>query len=403
MIKITRLIILFTAFVMMQGCYATRAFNNRKFELRNLDRFDSAPLPAASAPFHFVSNAANYHRLSQYLDTNLANSDTYAFLVIRNDSIIYERYFGDISPSTKLPSFSVAKSFISTLIGMALEEGKIKGLDEPITNYLPELEKRDERFRRINIQNLLDMRSGVKSSEQYANPFSDVLKLGFTKNIRAKTLRVKYGKAPGGDFEYRSVNTQLLAMILEKATGKPLQDYMNQKLWIPLGMQYDASWNIDSRKTQKVRAFCCINAAALDFAKFGQLFLHQGNWNGKQLISKEWVERSTSLDTMRQYNGYKNQWWSGWSRNFFRDSSEAAAFAAKNLFKPLLSANTRNKDGVKYYQVMYRDAFHADGILGQMVYVNPAKNLVIVRLGHYWKHHDFNDVEPFVYSLGAAF
>ncbi len=400
--KLTRIILALVILFSLEGCYATRAYKYRKFELSALDKMDATLLPASAQPYHFTQGTAGRERFRIYLDSNLENSRTYAFLVIRNDSILYEKYFGNIGPSTKLPSFSVAKSFVSTLTGIAFEEGRIRSLDEPITNYIPELAMRDARFSKITIQHLLDMRSGVDSDEGYENPFSDVLKMGFTKNVRAKALKVKYGKEPGGDFEYRSVNTQLLAMVLEKATGMPIQDYMKEKLWLPLGMQYEASWNIDSRKRQKVRAFCCLNAAALDFAKLGQLFLNEGEWNGKQIISRDWVRRITSTDTLNKYEGYKDQWWSKYSRQYFTDSSEAYSVAMANPYKPQLALMTL-KDGTKYYQVMYRDAIHADGLLEQVVYVNMAKKLIIVRLGHDWEHKEYSSADNFIYALGTKF
>ena len=400
--KLTRIILALVILFSLQGCYATRAYKYRKFELSSLDKLDATMLPASAEPYRFIPGLGGQERLRSYLDTNLEKSRTYAFLVIRNDSILYEKYFGTIGPSTKLPSFSIAKSFVSTLIRIAFEEGRIRSFDEPITNYIPELARRDERFSKITIQHLLDMRSGVDSDEGYENPFSDVLKMAFTKNVRAKTLKVKYGKEPGGDFEYRSVNTQLLAIILEKATGTPIQDYMKEKLWLPLGMQYEASWNIDSRKRQKVRAFCCLNAAALDYAKLGQLFLNEGEWNGRQIISRDWVRRITSTDTLNKYGGYKDQWWSNYSRLYFTDSSEAYSATIANPFKPQLALMTR-KDGTKYYQVMYRDAIHADGLLEQVVYVNMAKKLIIVRLGHNWEHKEYRSADNFIYALGTKF
>jgi CubicO group peptidase (beta-lactamase class C family) len=402
MIKLSRALVALIILLSLAGCYATRAYKYRKFELSALDRMDATLLPASAQPYQFIPASGGHEKLRSYLDSNLERSETYAFLVIRSDSILYEKYFGNIGPSTKLPSFSVAKSFVSTLVGIAYEEGKIRSLHEPVTSYIPELARREERFSRITIQHLLDMRSGVDSDEGYENPFSDVLKLGFTKNVRAKTLKVKYGKEPGGDFDYKSVNTQLLAMVLEKATGKPIQDYMKEKLWLPLGMQYDATWNIDNKKHQKVRAFCCLNAAALDFAKLGQLFLNGGEWNGRQIISRDWIGNITSTDTLNKYDGYKNQWWSKYSRRYFADSSAAVSAAVSNPFKPQLALMTR-KDGTKFYQVMYRDAIHADGLLEQVVYVNSAKKLVIVRLGHNWAHKDFRSADSFIYNLGTNF
>jgi CubicO group peptidase (beta-lactamase class C family) len=402
MMKLTRIILVLVILFSLQGCYATRAYKYRKFELSTLDKLDATMLPASDQPYRFLHGTAKHERLKWYLDANLENSRTYAFLVIRNDSILYEKYYGTIGQSTKLPSFSVAKSFVSTLIGIAFEEGKIKSLHEPITDYIPELARRDQRFAKITIQHLLDMRSGVDSDEGYENPFSDVLKMGFTKNIRSKTLKVKYGKEPGGDFEYRSVNTQLLAMILEKATGRPIQDYMKEKLWLPLGIQYEASWNIDSRKRQQVRAFSCLNAAALDYAKLGQLIINEGTWNGRQIISRDWVRKITSTDTLNKYGGYKDQWWSNYSRLYFADSSEAYSAAIANPFKPQLAMMT-NKDSTKFYQIMYRDAIHADGLLEQVVYVNKEKKLIIVRLGHDWEHKKYSSADNFIYSLGTKF
>lgn len=393
------LMFLLSCYLFSSSCYITRAYQNRKFLLSSLETFEVTKLPPSPTPFHFTeSMQPPLPKLSEYLDTNLNDSKTYAFLVIRNDSILYEKYFDHLNVNKQLPSFSVAKSFISTLIGIAYEEGKIHDLQEPITHYIPELGKRDLRFNNISIQNLLDMRSGVNSNENYESPFSDVLKLGFTKNIKNITLHVKYGTDPG-KFEYRSVNTQLLAMILENATGKKVQNYLIEKLWLPLGMEYPASWNIDDEKHNTVRAFCCINAAARDFAKFGRLFLQKGKWNGHQIISDSWIYKSTNKDTFNVYEGYKNQWWSGKSIDVFSDSIEAKTFA-KGEIGFSKTYNFENSNGVKNFAVQYRDgSFHAEGLLEQFVYINPTKNIVIVRLGYRWKH-PLMDSETFIYNLG---
>lgn len=385
--------------LLFSSCYVTRAYQYRKFKLKTLENFDVTKLPPSPTPFHFRELAQPpLPKLNAYLDTNLSDSKTYAFLVIRNDSILYEKYFDHLTITQQLPSFSVAKSFISTLIGIAIDEGKIHDVHESITHYIPSLAIRDKRFNNITIQDLLDMRSGVNSNENYINPFSDVLKLGFTKNIKPRALAVKYGKDPGA-FEYRSVNTQLLAMVLENATGEKVQDYMTRKLWLPLGMEYPASWNIDDEKHNTVKAFCCINAAERDFAKFGRLFIEKGQWEGTRIISDAWINRSTDKDTFNVYGGYKNKWWSGKTVNVFTDSSLATNFSHS------ISGNSRiygfnTPEGMRNFAVQYRDgAFHAEGLLEQYVYVNPIKHLVIVRLGYNWKH-PLMDSETFIYNLG---
>lgn len=384
---------------LLQSCYIHRAYKYRKFELKDISKFDTAFLPASTSPFYFKQGSENrYPKLKPTLDSLLANTNTYAFLVIKNDSILYEKYFDGLTDSMQYPSFSVAKSFVATLVAIAHEEGSIKSLQDPITKYLPSLLKRDERFANITIQHLLDMRSGIKSSEEYENPFSDVLKLGFTKNITAKTLKLSIEKNPGND-TYKSVNTQLLGLIVEQATGKKLQQYMHEKLWQPLGMESDATWNIDSRKHETVRAFCCINATARDFAKLGRLYLNSGNWNGQQIVSENWVNSTVSNDSMQYYGGYRNQWWSAPVRREFSDSLEAVVYAGRQSGKVNFSAVT-NSDGQKRYRVYSRNgAYHAEGILGQYVYVHPKNNVVIVRLGHYWQHASFY-AEGLIYMIG---
>ncbi|HVF97463.1 MAG TPA: serine hydrolase, partial [Flavisolibacter sp.] len=172
-------VFVFLSLVVFSSCYVFKAYRFRKFELKDLDKIDAVKLPRSPQPFSFAYDTTRYPQMVRYLDENLAASQTYAFLVIRRDTVLYERYFGNTTDSTKLPAFSVAKSVTSTLLGIALREGYIKNLQEPVTNYLPQLRKSDKRFDNVTIQQVLDMRSGVESNESYTNPFSDVLKLGF--------------------------------------------------------------------------------------------------------------------------------------------------------------------------------------------------------------------------------
>lgn len=383
--------------ISFSSCYITRAYKHRKFELKDLPKFSSDSLYKSPKPYNYAYASKQNEKLNAFLDTNLLNTYSYSFLVIKNDSILYEKYFDGLENTTLMPSFSVAKSFVSTLVGIALQEGRIKSLQEPITNYIPFLLKNNQRFADITIQHVLDMRSGIKSKEEYSNPFSDVLKLGFTKNMMGKLKHLKIETTPG-KFDYKSVNTQLLALIVEKATGKKIQDYMLEKLWHTLGMETTATWNIDSKKHKVARAFCCINATTKDFAKLGSLFLHNGQWNGQQIISKDWIESIVHGDTLRKYDGYKNQWWAGNTAEYFTDSLKAVQFALANEGSKQFMYTT--KDGKKYFGVAAKNIpYYAEGILGQFIYVEPRKNLVVVRLGHYWKHPKFNE-ERFIKQVG---
>jgi CubicO group peptidase (beta-lactamase class C family) len=235
----------------------------------------------------------------------------------------------------------MAKSVTSILIGCAIDDGFIKSVEEPITNYIPELSKKG--FEKVKIKHLLQMTSGIHFNESYINPFGDAAAFYYGLNLRKKMSKMKLDKEPGKEFNYISGNTQLLGLVLERALkNKTITSYLQDKLWTPLGMEFSGSWSIDRKKDGIEKTFCCLNARARDFAKIGRLYKNKGNWNGKQLISKKWVEESTKLDTSEgSASFYQYSWW----------------------------LPTPSQD------------FMAEGILGQFIYVNPAKDLIIVRLG----------------------
>ncbi|MDP3927900.1 MAG: serine hydrolase [Bacteroidota bacterium] len=272
-----------------------------------------------------------------YLKTN----KTLAFLIIKNDTLLYERYFDTYSKESIVPSFSVAKSITSILIGCAIDDKLIKNIDEPITNYIPELTKNG--FEKVSIKHVLQMTSGLNFNESYVNPFGHAASFYYGLNLRKSIAKLTLKELPGTQFDYVSGNTQLLGLILERALkGKNVTQYLQEKLWEPLGMEYSGSWSIDSEKSGLEKTFCCLNARARDFAKIGRLYLQKGNWNGKQIVSEKWVKESTQVKTSEgSASYYQYQWW------------------------------LPSRDG----------DFMAHGILGQYIYVNPSKNMVIVRLG----------------------
>ncbi|WP_400263403.1 serine hydrolase domain-containing protein [Sphingobacterium sp. SG20118] len=199
-------------------------------------------------------------------------------------------------------------------------------------------------FDKVTIEHLLQMTSGLKFNEGYYNPFGEVATFYYGLGLRESTENLKLEAEPGTRFTYASGNSQILGLVLDRVlAGKSITDYLNEKIWQPVGMEYAASWSIDQEKNGLEKTFCCLNARARDFAKLGRLYLNQGNWEGKQLVPAEWVKESTRVDsTGGNYAKYQYQWW-----------------------LPSLDGD-----------------FMAQGILGQFIYVNPHKNLVIVRLGH---------------------
>jgi CubicO group peptidase (beta-lactamase class C family) len=313
-------------------------------DIKDHKKFQSRPLTADTSPFNFqTTNSGKFPKelngtpFEKFLEDN----KTVAFLIIKNDTIQYEKYFKGYDKESIVPSFSMAKSITSILIGCAIDEGLIKSVDEPVTNYIPELTKNG--FDKVTIKQLLQMTSGIKFNESYINPFGDAASFYYGLNLRKEIGKMKLKTEQGKQFDYVSGNTQLLGLVLERSLkDKTITQYLQEKIWTPLGMEYDASWSIDRKKNGLEKTFCCLNARARDFAKIGRLYKNKGNWNGKQIVSQRWVEESTRLDTSGgSANFYQYQWW----------------------------LPTPNED------------FMAEGILGQFVYVNPTKDLIIVRLG----------------------
>lgn len=337
--------------LMLSSCKIGRFVFYNFADIKDYRKFPSRPLQSPATKFTFPATeqgaypktvqVGRKHRTDTVLfDDLLAQHNTVAFLVIKNDTIQYERYFKGYSRESIIPSFSMAKSVTSILIGCAIDEGLIPSVEEPVTTYIPELKKHG--FEKVTIRHVLQMTSALRFSESYINPFGEAASFYYGRNLKREVSRLKLKGAPGERFDYVSGNTQLLGLVLERALkGKTVTQYFQEKLWTPLGMEYDASWSIDKKKDGTEKTFCCINARARDFAKIGRLYLHKGNWNGKEIVSEKWVEESTKADTKAGgVNYYKYQWW-------------------------LLP------DG----------NFMAEGILGQYIYVNPSQNVVIVRMG----------------------
>ncbi len=321
------------------------------------------PLTASPQPFEFKSNPAAEAQVRAAfqedpevpdLEAFLADTGSQAFLVLQDDTILYERYFNGFARDSLVTSFSVAKSFGSALIGLAIADGYIVSAEDPITIYLPELLERDPRFAEIQIRHLLMMASGLRYVDD--KPFSTgdgSLTYGFDDLRHLALTETEIVEPPGQTFLYNNYNPLLLGLILERATGRPVTTYLQEKLWTPLGMAYDGSWSLDSAKSGFEKMESGLNARAIDFAKFGRLYLNGGNWEGQQLIPADWAALTTANSGVMQdpevYYGY--MWWGLRCRP---DSTDAIAL----------------------------------GDHGQFIYVSSAKNLVIVRNGGEWGLED---------------
>jgi len=338
--------------------YLTRTIFWGESDYKDLERFPARTIHNAPPVSQFDKLPADNPYASQIeavggdssngsLERYLQASGTTAFLVVHDDKLLYERYFNGYDQRSVNTSFSMAKSFASSLVGIAIDEGHIKSAEEPITNYLPELLKKDKRFKSITIRNLLTMSSGIKYEEGATLPWSeqaDDTKTYYSTNLRELALNSQIEGKAGQYFEYNNYNPLLVGIILERATGMHVARYLQQKLWKPMGMEANGSWSLDSKKDGFEKMESGVNARARDFARFGMLFAKEGNWRGKQLISRGWVEESTRPDTsMDPSQDYQYFWW----------------------------VNTPNG----------KNHFSAQGNYGQYIYVAPEEDLVIVRLG----------------------
>jgi CubicO group peptidase (beta-lactamase class C family) len=352
------LVTLIVGYLSAPNFYLTRAIFWRESDYKDLHRFPTRTIHNAPPVSHFdklpadnpyasqievLGNASTNGSFENYLDS----SGTTAFLVVHDNKLLYEKYLNGYDERSLNTSFSMAKSFGSALVGIAIDEGYIKSVDEPITDYIPELLKKDQRFEEITIRDLLTMSSGIKYEEGGFLPWSedaDDTKTYYATDLRELVLNCQIEGKPGEYFEYNNYNPLLVGMILERATGMPVSRYMQEQLWKPIGMEADGSWSLDSKKDGFEKMESGVNARARDYARFGMLFAKEGKWRGKQLISRGWVEESTRPDTSTDPSSdYQYFWW-------------VNAPEGKNHFS-------------------------AQGNYGQYIYVAPEKNLVIVRLG----------------------
>lgn len=340
-------IIIGIVMLVLGSCSYTRAIWHNYPDYKDSQRFHKIEIDENSNKFEFKKSNIDYGNLLRFDDWTLMDGKfrtlseiaeshkTSAMIVIKNDTILYEEYFKDFTETSHLTSFSVAKSFVSTMIGIAIEEGKIKSIDQSITEFIPELKDKDG-FENVKLSHLLNHTSGMKHSYML-----DGL-VYYGTNIWKIVDRLKLDEKPGVRQQYHNMNTQLLGIVILRATGQCVSDYLNEKIWSKIGAEYSAFWSTD-KKNQIEKSFCCLNAAARDYAKFGRLMLNKGNWDGEQLVSEAWIDTSLERDTT---NG--SGW--GYNKSWYRGLEEYGDFMAIGLYK-------------------------------QYVYICPKKNIVIVRFG----------------------
>ncbi|NIM95669.1 MAG: serine hydrolase [Anaerolineales bacterium] len=336
-----------------------------------LYNFPYRSLDAAPEPFIFDEDpdplpiAETFESILQIknLESFLEETNTQSFIVIQDDKILYEKYFNNARRDSMMTSFSVAKSFTSALVGIAIGEGYIESVDDSITLYLPELIERDPRFEDITIRHLLLMASGLNYQEMRFAIFNgdDPLTTYYTDQREAALEFTNINDPPGEYFNYNKYHPQLLGLILERATGSSVTDYLQEKIWDPIGMEFEGSWSLDSEDSGFEKMEAGINARAIDFAKFGRLYLQSGEWNGTPVISRDWIAESTQVERPTHSDAYYPD---EFGQTIYNDLEGYYKYMWYGYFR----------DGDEY-------DLAAEGDHGQFIYVSPSKNLIIVRNG----------------------
>ncbi|MBL4895140.1 MAG: serine hydrolase [Emcibacter sp.] len=335
--------------------YATMTLFDKQNILYNFSHMDkvflSKPIKRSGSVFNFghaphdLPDSFTYRGETLATDEFLKRRATTALVVIKDDNITFEKYYQGTSENDLRISWSMAKSFTVTLFGIAVQEGLID-IDAPVEKYLPEM--KGSGYEGVPIRDVLQMSSGVQWNEDYADFYSDINRMGRILAIGGSlddfTTTLKNEKPSGQEFHYVSMDTHIISMIARRVTGKSLIAQVEEHIWSKIGMEADAYWITDSKDAEF--ALGGLNVRTSDFARFGRLYLNQGNWNGEQIVSKEWILAATSAASAHNKPGpgkfgYGFQWW--------------------------LAPDARPGE------------FFAVGVYGQFIYINQPENMVIVK------------------------
>ena len=339
-------IVLSGRFYLYKGIYFTYLQGESSPTIYDLDKFYNATVkaPAKGEPWSFKlaqKDALSSNDL-KYMETWRTSS----FLVVKNNQVIYEQYWDEHHPETVSNSFSAAKTVVSMLIGIALDEGYIKSLDEPVRKYIPEFSGKGKE--KITIRHLLMMASGLDWGESGKNPLSENAESYYGWDLRGLVTRQHAIQEPGKEFIYQSGNSQLLGFIIEKATGKDLAQYASEKLWKPIGAESNAFWSLDKENGDE-KAFCCLYSTTRDFARIGKVLANHGKWNDKQVIPAGYFDEMVKNPEMTTEEGVPN---------------------------------TRYGLHIWTYNSKGHPVYYCRGIKGQYIISIPDEQLIIVRTGH---------------------
>ena len=324
----------------------------------NIDKIFSVsePIPASENPYTFprrdfvLPETFFFDGEQRLLSKELEHYKTDGLIVLHNGNLLYENYWNNNSATSKHIAFSVTKSFVSALVGIALDEGLIDNIEDPITKYLSDF--KGTGYEGVRIKDILQMSSGVDFNEDYADPKSDINRFG-RATARGSSFRdfaksLERGREPGTYHHYVSIDTQVLGFLLAEVTGMPLKEYLYKKIWNKIGMEDDAFFIVDNNGVEM--ALGGLNATLRDYAKFGELYLNRGKWNGEQVVPASWVDASHTTDGPHLKPGESELSSSPWGY------------------------------GLQWWVPGFPDTdYTASGVYNQYIYIDPLTNVVIAK------------------------
>ncbi len=346
--KITAVLIFLGIVLAISPLYIKRGLFRNFSDVTDYQFFDNYTVKAGTGqPWEEAETYNSTSPSEAHLDS-IAKDKSIAFLVIQDGKILFEKYWKDYGAESYSGSFSMAKSVVSMLMGIAVNEGKVQSLDDFIADYIPEFNR--EGTDTIRIRDLLSMSGGYKWTESYINIFGKTADIYYGDRVKKVVGNLKADYAPGQTFYYSSAETQILGWVIENAYGKSIPELFSEKIWSKIGAEHDALWSLD-KKGGDAKTFCCLNSNARDFARLGQLVLQGGQWDSTQIVPEEYIELATHpASHLKDRQGetvdyYGYQFW------------------------------------IMHYKGLQIPYFR--GVKGQFVYVIPEKNAVVVRLGEY--------------------
>lgn len=366
LIAIAALVVLY----LVTPSYLHQAILHGEPDIEDYKFFHNRIVEAGTVQPWKIAGDVNQFQIPDSVNEIIESYRPIAFLVIQDEEIIYEQYWEGFNENSLSNSFSAVKGIVSLLVGIAIDEGKIKNVDEKVGDYLPSFQM--GRNKELTIRHLLTMSSGLNWDEAYTSPFSMTTKAYYGNDLPRLINKLEVVEKPGIEYDYLSGNTEILAMVVQAATGKNISEYASEKIWKQIGARHDALWSLDSENGME-KAYCCFNSNARDFARFGQLILNNGNWDGHQVVSRAYVKEAITPA----------------SYLIDKEDGELVDFY-----------------GYHWWIINYKghEIPYMRGILGQYVFAIPELNAVIVRLGHnrsqeYIDHHTL-DIYQY---LDAAF